>query len=75
MDKKNHSRNTVSCPKSLRIQAFESLEAFKMYYAIGASVLSLHGESSDSDIYIYVNDYVINRNTPYRSHSSTRLSL
>ena len=33
---KDHSRNTVSYPKSLRIQAFESLEDFKMYYAIGA---------------------------------------
>ena len=42
---KGHSINTVSYPKSLRIQAFESLEAFKMYYAIGTSVSSLHRES------------------------------
>ena len=48
---KGHSRNTVSYPKSLRIQAFESLDAFNMYYAIGASVLSLGPyirESTDS---------------------------
>ena len=45
---KDHSRNTVSYPKSLRIQAFESLEAFKMYYVIGASVSSLHRESTVS---------------------------
>ena len=32
--------------KCLRIQAFESLESFKMwYYAIGESVSSLHRES------------------------------
>ena len=41
----DHSRNTVSYLKGLRIQAFESLEALKMYYAIGASVSSLHRES------------------------------
>ena len=34
--------------ESLRIQAFESLEGFKMYYAIGTSVSSLHRESTDS---------------------------
>ena len=39
---KDHSRNTVSYSKGLRIQAFESLEAFRMYYAIGVSVSSLH---------------------------------
>ena len=41
---KDHSRNTVSALKTLRIYigAFECLEAFKMYYAIGVSVLSLH---------------------------------
>ena len=48
MDKKNHSGNAVSYPKILRIQAFESLDAFKMYYAIGASVSSLHRVSTDS---------------------------
>ena len=47
---KDHSRNTVHYPKSLRIQAFESLEAFRMYYAIGVSVSSLHRESTDSYI-------------------------
>ena len=49
----DHSRSTVSYPKSLRIQVFESLEAFKMYYAIGVSVSSLHRESTDSLIYLY----------------------
>ena len=37
----DHSRNSVSYLKSLRILALESLEAFKMYYTIGASVSSL----------------------------------
>ena len=45
---KDHSRNTVSYPKSLRIQAFESLDGYKMYYATGASVSSLHRASTDS---------------------------
>ena len=49
---KDHSRNTVSYSKGLRIQAFESLEAFRMYYAIGASVSSLHRESTDSPIFL-----------------------
>ena len=41
---KNHSRNTVSYMyiKSLRNEAFESLEALTMYYTMGASVSSLH---------------------------------
>ena len=52
---KDHSRNTVSYLKGLRIQAFESLEAFKMYYAIGASVSYLHRESTDSLISFVVN--------------------
>ena len=43
---KDHSRNTVSY--QLKIQAFESLEGFKMYYVIGASVSSLHSGSTDS---------------------------
>ena len=43
-------QNTVSS-KSLRIQAFEGLDAFKIYYAIGAAVSSLHRESTDSVIY------------------------
>ena len=51
---KDHSRNTVSYSKGLRIQAFESLEAFRMYYAIGASVSSLHRESTDSPISLCV---------------------
>ena len=42
---KDHSRNTVSYSKGLRIQAFESLEAFTMYYAVGVFVSSLHIES------------------------------
>ena len=46
---KDHSRNTVSYPTSLRIQAFDSLDALKMYYTIGASVSSLHRESTDSN--------------------------
>ena len=46
----DHSRNSVSYLKSLRILALESLEAFKMYYAIGASVSALHRESTDSPI-------------------------
>ena len=45
---KDHSENTVSYPKSLRIQAFESLDAFKMYYAIGASVSYIRRESTYS---------------------------
>ena len=49
---KDHSRNSVSYPKSLRIQAFKTLESFKMYYAIGASISSLHRESTDSLIII-----------------------
>ena len=44
---KDHPRNRVSYNTSLRIQAFESLEAFKTYYAIGASIYSLHRESTD----------------------------
>ena len=38
----DHSRNSVSYLKSLRILALESLEALKMYYVIDASVPSLH---------------------------------
>ena len=38
----NHSRNSVSYLKCLRIIALESLEALKMYYVIGTSVPSLH---------------------------------
>ena len=34
--------HTESYSKGFRIQAFESLEAFRMYYAIGVSVSSLH---------------------------------
>ena len=47
MDKRplqKHSKRS----KSLKIQAFERLEAFKMYYAIGASESSQHRESTDS---------------------------
>ena len=33
---------------------FESLEAFKMYYVIGASVSSLHRESTDSMIFMKI---------------------
>ena len=59
---KDHSRNTVSYLKGLRVQAFESLEAFKMYYAIGASVSSLHRESTDSLISFVVNiTSIVNR--------------
>ena len=39
MDKR-HSKNSVSYQKRLRIQAFETLEAFKMYYTIGMSYVS-----------------------------------
>ena len=46
MDQKDHSRNTVSCPQSLRIQSWRALTC--SYYAIGASVSSLHIESTDS---------------------------
>ena len=35
-------------------KAFERLEGFRMYYAIGASVSSLHRESTDSLICIDV---------------------
>ena len=52
MDKKDYSINTASSSRSLSIQVFESVEAFKMYYAIGASMSSLHRESTDS-----VNNY------------------
>ena len=41
--------------KSLRIQEFETLEGFKMYYAIDASVPSLQGESTDSLAVVYSN--------------------
>ena len=44
---KDHSRNTVCYPKSLRLQAFDGLEAFKMYYVIGMYVSSLHRESTN----------------------------
>ena len=44
----DHSRNSVSYIKSLRILALESLEALKMYYVIGASIPSPHRESTDS---------------------------
>ena len=37
------------------VQAFESLGSFKMYYAIGAPVSSLHRESTDSLIQCHVN--------------------
>ena len=47
----DHSRNSVSYLKGLRILALESLEALKMYYMIGASVPSLHRESTDSLIH------------------------
>ena len=40
----DHSRNSVSHLKGLRILALESLEALKMYYVIGGSVPSLHRE-------------------------------
>ena len=47
MDKRSlHKHSKLS--KTLGIQAFESLGAFKMYYSIGASVSSLHRESTDS---------------------------
>ena len=39
--------------KSLRVQAFESLEDLKMYYVIGMYVSSLYIESTDSLISIY----------------------
>ena len=44
------SRKQSKLSKSLRIQAFESWKVFKMYmhYAIGASISSLHRESTDS---------------------------
>ena len=48
----DHSRNSVSYLKSLRILALESLEAIKMYYMIGTSVPSLHRESTDSLIHL-----------------------
>ena len=41
MDKRPLQKHS-KLPKSPRIQVFESLEAFKMYYAIGTSVSSLH---------------------------------
>ena len=44
----DEGNNTVSYQKSLRIKVFESLEGFKMYYVIGASVSFLHRESTDS---------------------------
>ena len=47
MDKRPLQKHS-KLSKKPRIQAFESLEAFKMYYAIGASVSSLHRESTDS---------------------------
>ena len=49
MDKKTTPEHS-KLSKSLRIQAFESLDGFKMYYAIGTSVSSLHRESTDSPI-------------------------
>ena len=40
--------------KHSRIQAFERLEAFKVYYAISVSMSSLHRESTDSlTLYLY----------------------
>ena len=42
---KDHSRNTIS---------YQGLEAFIMYYVIGASDASLHRESTYSLIYMYV---------------------
>ena len=58
----DHSRNTVRYQKSLRIQAFESLDGFKMYYMIlmiGTSVSSLHRESSDSLILVDKATYLL----------------
>ena len=49
-----HARNTVGCLKSFRIEVLESLEAFKMYSMIGTFASSLHRESTDSLIHVYI---------------------
>ena len=53
----DHSGNSVSYLKGLRIIALESLEALKMYYVIGTSVPSLH---SRLYMYIAINSQICN---------------
>ena len=52
MDKRPLQKHS-KLPKSPRIQVFESLEAFKMYYAIGTSVSSLHIHRELSDTKVF----------------------
>ena len=46
--REDHSSNTVSYLKSLRIEALESYEALELFCAIGVSAPALPRESSDS---------------------------
>ena len=40
--------SVCATPKNIVLESNESLKAFKMYYAIGTSMPSLHRESTDS---------------------------
>ena len=54
---------------------FESLEAFKKYYAIGASVSYLHRESTDSLIVSKVSELVIVSSLQFNTQSNRQYTV